>query len=193
VVLDQTALAYTGKTKLPKGKKANLSALVTNPDDAGTPPVADVPVTFLMEGAGGTLTRTAITSPDGIASVNPIMTLPAGDYQLTVSTARLGKHAPATVTVPVRVPTATQRIKDLEQAVEGADLPHGVEHSLLKKLERARERLQDGKTGGACNALRAFVNQVRALRGEEIPVVAAQRFIAEAKSIRRQLDCPHDD
>jgi M6 family metalloprotease-like protein len=189
VVLDRTEIVYTGATNLPIGEPAGFSALVTNPDDEGAPPVEGAEVTFQMTGDGGTQTATATTGPEGIASADPIVTVPPGNYQLTVSTARLGKHAPASITVPVRVPTAAERIEDLLEDVIDAGLPRGTEQSLSVKLERAHAKLAAGNTTPACNTLRAFINEVRALRGHKIPSATADQFIADAESIRRQLNC----
>jgi M6 family metalloprotease-like protein len=189
VVLDRTEIAYTGATNLPTGEPAGLSALVTNPDDAGAPPVAGADVTFQLAGDGGTQTATSTTGANGVASADPIVTVPPGDYELTVSTARLGKHAPASITVAVRVPTAAERVEDLLEDVMEADLPNGIEQSLSVKLERAHAKLEAGKTAPACNTLRAFINQVTALRGHKIPAATANRFIDDAESIRRQLGC----
>jgi phosphatidate phosphatase APP1 len=163
---------------------------VTNPDDEGSPPVAGVKVTFQIAGAGGAQTAVATTGSHGRASADPVVTLPPGDYNVTISTARLGKHAATSITVPVRVPTAAERIKDLDKRVKNAGLPAGTEHSLRQKLEHAHERLTQGKVVAACNSLAAFMNQVRALRGQKIPASKARQFIADARSIRHQLHCP---
>jgi M6 family metalloprotease-like protein len=191
VVLDRTEIAYTGETTLPTGEPADFSALVTNPDDAGAPPVEGAIVTFQLAGDGGTQTTAATTGADGVASADPIVTVPPGDYELTVSTARLGKHAPASITVPVRVPTAAERVEDLLEDVNDAGLPNGTEQSLSVKLERAHAKLEAGNTTAACNTLKAFINEVRALRGHKIPAATADQFIADAESIRHQLGCPN--
>lgn len=189
VVLDRTEIAYTGESTLPTGEPAGFSAVVTNPDDDGAPPVEGAEVTFELAGAGGTQTATATTGSDGVASASPMLTLPPGDYELTVSTERLGKHAPASITVDVRVPTAAERVEALDEDVSDAGLPSGTEQSLHAKLEGAHAQLEDGNDAAGCNALRAFINEVRALREDKIPAATADELIADAESIRRQIGC----
>ena len=189
VVLDRTVISYTGPVKAPTGEPVALSALVTNADDAGTPPVEGVEVTFEVSGEGGTQTATATTGADGVASVSPILNLPPGDYVLRASTERNGKHAPAAVAVPVRVPTATERIQDLREEVGDGGLATGSERSLVAKLDAALAALEADRGNVACNTLRAFVNEAQAQAGGRVPTATADSLIAEAEGIRRQLGC----
>ena len=189
VVLDRTDISYTGPVKAPTGEPVALSALVTNPDDTGTPPVEGIEVTFELSGAGGEQTATATSGADGVAAVSPVLALPPGDYQLTASTERSGKHAPAATSVAIRVPTAAERIEDLGAEVAGAGLQGGIERSLAAKLDRAVAALERERTNVACNTLGAFVNEVQAVRAGHVPVDVAGALIAEAEGIRRQLDC----
>jgi M6 family metalloprotease-like protein len=101
VVLDQTQISYTGATSKPTAEPAGFAALVSDPDDAGSPPVPSVPVTFNL--GGGALIVTASTTLSGIATASPILTLLPGTYTLVVSTPRVGKHAPATISLPYTV------------------------------------------------------------------------------------------
>ena len=68
-------------------------------------------------------------------------------------------------------------------------LPHGIETSLLSKLEAAEAALAAGDSGTACASLGAFVNEVRAQSGKKIPVADAQAAIAAAERIRQMLGC----
>jgi M6 family metalloprotease-like protein len=97
VVLDRTLITYTGATSKPTGEPAGLAALVTDPDDAGSPPVPSAPVTFDL--GGGTLSAVAATNLSGIAAASPTLTLLPGTYTLVVSTPRVGKHAPASISL----------------------------------------------------------------------------------------------
>jgi hypothetical protein len=74
--------------------------LVTNPDDAGSPPVEGASVDFELTGPGGSLSASAVTGDDGVAAADPDLTVPPGTYSLTVSMDRFGKHAPVSVTLP---------------------------------------------------------------------------------------------
>lgn len=188
VVLDDTEITYTGQTYGPIGEPAGFRAQVTNPDD-GDAPVDGVEVTFQLSGLGGTQTATATTGADGVASADPLVDLPPGDYHLTASTPRFGKHAPAGTSTAYRVPTAAERVQDLRDEVAGADLPRGTQQRLTATLDTTLEHLEAERTHGACNTLQAFVNQVRAQRGKEIPLGTADALSGDAEGIRAQLDC----
>ncbi|HEX9891706.1 MAG TPA: hypothetical protein VGB28_06545 [Actinomycetota bacterium] len=140
VVLDETDLTYTGQPSAPTGEGAGFTAQVTNPDDAGTPPVEGATVMFELDGPGGSLSASGVSGADGVASADPSLSVPPGAYELTVSMDRFGKHAPASVTVPYMVerrpsalawagdtvgqysdPTTASAI--LTDAINGAPLP----------------------------------------------------------------------
>ncbi len=121
--------------------------------------------------------------------MSPVLALPPGDYELTASTDRHGKHAPTSTTVAVRVPTAAERVEDLGEEVGGASLGQGTEQSLIAKLDASLRALEGERTDVACNTLLAFVNEVRALGDRQIGSATAEALITEAESIRRQLDC----
>ena len=98
IVLDDTLISYVGSVSRPTGEAAGFHAYVSNPDDAGTPPVPGETVTFELSGPGGTQTAMAVSDATGLAAVSPPLTLTPGTYTLTVSVPRLGKHAPASIT-----------------------------------------------------------------------------------------------
>ncbi|MFH1725379.1 MAG: fibrobacter succinogenes major paralogous domain-containing protein [Elusimicrobiota bacterium] len=59
-------------------------------------------------------------------------------------------------------------IGHLKSVVEGLGLPHGIETSLLAKLESAQTSLDRGRDNAAANQLDAFINQVDAQSGKKI-------------------------
>lgn len=146
-------------------------------------------VTFTLTGAGGTQQATTTTDGDGVASADPIVDLPPGDYQLEAVTPRFGKHAPAATTVDYRVPTAAERIQDLRDDVTSAGLPGGIERSLTKKLDNALARLDAERFDAACNTLQAFVNETAAQRGKHVAAPTADQLIHDAEGIRAQIGC----
>ncbi|MFN2594728.1 MAG: hypothetical protein ABR579_07565 [Actinomycetota bacterium] len=103
VVLDRTNLDYTGDDSVPYGEPAAFAATVTDPDDPGTPPVANIPVTFSLSNGTDTQSTTANSGSDGVASANPTLTVPPGNYTLTVSSPRVGKHDAKSITLPYTV------------------------------------------------------------------------------------------
>lgn len=105
------------------------------------------------------------------------------------SSAPLGKHAPASTTVAVRVPTPAERVQDLRDEVVGRSLGQGTERSLVAKLDSALRAREGERSNVACKTLEAFSNEVGALGNRVIPAGTADALIAAAQSIRRQLGC----
>lgn len=103
VVLDRTGIAYTGAGAARPGAPAAFRAVVVNLNDPGTPPIPGDTVTFELIGLQRRQIATAVTDSQGVAAASPRLTVPAGRYLLTISVARLGKHAPASVSVPYTV------------------------------------------------------------------------------------------
>lgn len=72
--------------------------------------------------------------------------------------------------------------------VNSIDLPVGLLNSLILKLEKAQEALDDGKVNVAINKLNAFINQVTALMNAGlIPQALGQLLIDVAQGIIDQL------
>lgn len=189
VVLDPTRIEYVGETRGRIGEPAGFEALVTNPGDDGAPTIAGIEVVFELSGPGGTLRANATTNADGVADADPLIELPPGDYALTVSSERHGKHGPASITAGYHVLTAAERVAELQEEVDAAGLADGTERSLTAELDGTLAALERSNTASACGALRAFINEVRALEGKHLAPAVAAALTAEAKGIRAQLGC----
>ena len=72
---------------------------------------------------------------------------------------------------------------DLIAQVESLGLPKGIENSLIAKLENVAKKLEDQNIGAAINMLQAFINEVEAQHGKEIPQADADDLIAAAEEI----------
>lgn len=103
VVLDPTQITYTGATSAPTGQPAGFSAQVSNPGDDGNPPIAGDTVTFSLSGPGGSQQVSEVTDANGVAVANPVLTVPSGNYTLTYSVPRFGKHEQRSRTRPYEV------------------------------------------------------------------------------------------
>jgi hypothetical protein len=71
--------------------------------------------------------------------------------------------------------------------------PHGIENSLIVKLQNARNDLQAGDPAAACRMLDAFVNEVRAQAGKHIAGGAggqADQLISAADQLKAAHGCP---
>lgn len=103
-----STIKYTGASVLPVDEPLSLRAKVTDPEETlyGLPaPIEDAIVTFEIEAPGGTLTFTATTSINGVATVtpSPVPDLLSGTYGLTVSVPRTGIHEPASTSGQIEV------------------------------------------------------------------------------------------
>lgn len=76
-----------------------------------------------------------------------------------------------------------QLLAELYEDVVELELPHGIQRSLLAKLEAASERLAEGNFGAASNNLEAFIHHVEAQRGKKIPGEAADQLIIDAQVV----------
>ena len=128
VVLHQTSITYTGLTSVPFGEPAGFRAQVT---DVTKPSeiVMGATVTFTLSDGINTQTATAITDSTGLAAANPSLTVPPGNYTLTVSMPRYGKHAAASTTVAYTVerrPTLIVYNGDLSAAYSDPATVSGV-------------------------------------------------------------------
>jgi hypothetical protein len=75
------------------------------------------------------------------------------------------------------------KIEDLINEITDMDLPHGIENSLLVKLENALKSLEKGNDNAAVNQLLAFINEVEAKRGNELTEEQADSLITIAQVI----------
>jgi hypothetical protein len=80
-------------------------------------------------------------------------------------------------------------IAHLIDEVKEGGLPHGIEHSLLAKLEGAQRKLDAGHIQGACGSLGAYINEVRAQTGKKLETAYAEELIPDATAIRESLGC----
>ncbi len=107
--------------------------------------------------------------------------------QIVVAATRAGAGSSALLLTPTLSPT--KAIEFLITAVEGFDLPGGIETSFTKKLEHALAALEAGDTATACSDLQDFINHANAQSGKKLTVEQAGQIIAEAEAIRAALGC----
>jgi hypothetical protein len=82
-----------------------------------------------------------------------------------------------------------EHIGDLADLVETLELHHGIENSLLAKLQTALDAVNAGDVATACAALNDFINAVSAQAGKMITDEQASRLIEAATGIRAMLGC----
>jgi hypothetical protein len=104
------------------------------------------------------------------------------------TTAQDIERIPVSVTLePLTTPA--QKISDLQATVSGLGLPKGLTTALNSTLQDALDALAVDDTAGACDALRAFLNQVKAQTGKKLTSAQAQQLTDAANDIRTQLGC----
>ena len=96
-----------------------------------------------------------------------------------------GVAVDASITAPPPPPT----IADLIAEVSGAELPHGIERSLLAKLEGAQRKVDADDLNGACGSLGAYINEVRAQSGKKLEAAYAEDLVLDAIGVRDALGC----
>lgn len=130
----------------PTGSLTTFDVRLTSATDFPQP-LAGVPVTFTLSGAGGTLTAQATTNAAGFASASLLLALPPGSYGLTIESERAGAFAPSATTVLYEVLSLAGAVEsagdDLESLIAAA--PNAGARSALQAA------LDDlvGKNGGA--------------------------------------------
>ncbi len=77
----------------------------------------------------------------------------------------------------------------LKDLVQSFNFPHGIENSLIAKLQNAIASANAGDFASACNQLQAFVNQVIAQSGNQIPVQQANQLLTVANQLRASFGC----
>lgn len=79
-------------------------------------------------------------------------------------------------------------IAALDDLAASFNLPHGIESSLLSKLEATLTSLEKGNAKAAINKLNAFINEVEAQRGKKITEREADQLIDGANWIIESID-----
>jgi hypothetical protein len=80
-------------------------------------------------------------------------------------------------------------ISNLLDLVHSFNLHQGIENSLMVKLEHAEDSINAGDVRGACNKLKAFINEVNAQTGKKLTLDQANQLIADAIQIKAALGC----
>jgi hypothetical protein len=101
------------------------------------------------------------------------------------ATDEAGNSSNGSFTITVR--GAAAQLQDLQATVTSLAASPGS--SLADKVADIQRAVASGDQAGACEALRAFINQVDAQTGKKITAAAAARLIASARNIQAVLAC----
>ncbi len=98
------------------------------------------------------------------------------------------QNAPADPTVVV-TDSYSFGVSTLASKVQGMNLVHGLESSLIEKLGAAQSSLGAGNLTAACNQLGALINELSAQSGKQLTADQAGQLIGYAQEIRNALGC----
>jgi hypothetical protein len=150
VVLTPTKFGLASLDVLaPTGVATTFEVRLTSATDVPQP-LAGVPVTFTLSGAGGTITAHATTNAAGFATATSLLTLPSGGYSLTIESERSGAFAPSSTTVPYEVLSLEGAIEsaldDVDALIAGA-----TSAGVRSALQAARDNLVGNNGGTSTN------------------------------------------
>jgi len=174
---DSPSCSFTVTVKDVEGPKISCPAPITT--DATGP--LGVTVTFASV-ALDNCSATVSSAPES-GSVFAIGTTPV------TSTAQDPSGNQSSCSFTVHVKGAAEQLNDLITAVTNLSMKEGTRISLLAKLQAALAKVQASDTVAACGTVAAFINDVKAHRGNDISLVDADALIAKATQIRTVLGC----
>ena len=127
----------------------------------------------------------AATTPatDGL----PVDTSTPGSQPFTVTAEDQAGNI-AGVTNNYVVLTAAQAVANLIDTIQGLGLHHGIENSLIAKLNAASKSLEKGKDGTAVHQLNSLINEIEALRDKKIDGAIADALITQVLAIMEAID-----
>jgi hypothetical protein len=80
-------------------------------------------------------------------------------------------------------------IAPLVADVQRLGLPHGIERSLLAKLDAAERAVDAADREAGCDSLNAYLHEVEAQSGHKLDAAPAAGLIADVTAIRQSLGC----
>ena len=86
---------------------------------------------------------------------------------------------------PMDVCSQIEAVMDI---IYSLDLPNGLENSLISKLNNAMNSFENGNMNAATGKLNAFINQVNAQSGDNIPVEVANGLVNSIQAIITLID-----
>ncbi len=160
-----------------------------------TPPDLTLPsdITINATSPAGAQVLYVATAVDLVDGVVPVTCFPPSGTifpigSTTVNCSASDSHGnTATGSFNVHVKGAGEQVSDLLRLVEGGNLGTGT--SLSDKLQAVLAYIATGDKADACGTLAAFIHQVQAQSGSQIPAGTADQLIAAAQRIRAVLGC----
>lgn len=161
------------------------------------PPFLSVPggITEQADDSSGAIVNYFVSAFDQVDGPRPVSCTPASGSLFPVGTTSVqcsasdtrGNAASRSFTVTVTPPpTPAEMTSRLLEKVIGIGFEQAV--GLLQSVI-ARDPARDGGDPAACGKLAAFINQLEAQSGKQVPAAIAPFGIAEANRIRKAIGC----
>lgn len=143
--------------------------------------------------SGATLSYTLPTVQDAVPTTATPTCAPPSGTVFPIGTTKVScsvtdpddAGGPATATFTITVNSAGVQLDALYHNVQGV----GPGTSLSDKVQQARSYLAAGDTVDTCSTLVAFIHEVQAQSGKNIPTDLSNRLVAEAGQIQTVLAC----
>jgi len=141
----------------------------------------DISSPFVVDTNAKTITGTLLKG-----EILPIL---SGQYALGVDIAGCLGGGGGGIVIPVLVVSASAELDliELGDLVESLNLDHGIENSLLAKVNAAADSFEAGDIDDAIGSLNAFINQVNAQSGKKIDPADAADLIAAALDLIAEI------
>jgi Ca2+-binding RTX toxin-like protein len=147
-----------GPSEAPAGSTVFASAVATDPGSLDAP-------SFVWDLGDGSSPQTGNVPDNGLITVDYLYAN-AGTYEVTLTvTDKDGQPTSASfsVTILSAVQQIDKLVDDVQDYVNSGVLNSGEGNSLIRKLEGAQAKLDQGDTNAGVNQLRAFINEIKAL------------------------------
>lgn len=190
--LDSTAASVTAEIRTANADGSPTTSVlgsatitVPNPDAGILPDSATFPAGPLL--TAGTTYTLVLTSEDNVSWVFSDAGRPSWWFGISCDQCSSQWHSACCAqafTLSV-TDSAAALLSDLYDAVHGI----GPGSSLADKVAAIQSSVATADTADACDGLRAFVSEVRAQAGKNVPSATAFSLIADAQQIQTTLGC----
>lgn len=162
-----------------------------------TPPTLSLPEELVVDATGpeGAVVHYDVTAEDDTDPNPSLYCEPPSGSVFPIGTSEVvctavdasGNDAGGDFRVTVR--GAEGQIDNLEQLIEKFDLHHGIENSLLKKLQNGERQLAGENSNAACGMLGALIDHAYSQVGKSLTYDQAKEIIEAATRIRTVIGC----
>lgn len=174
------------------GVTQHVDNIAVVPVDHTAPTISvPAPISANATSAAGSIVTYTVSANDPDDAVASLSCAPASGSTFPIGTTTVNCSASdthgntSTASFTIHVKSAAEQLADLRTAVTGV----GPGTSLADKATQAQAALATNDLTDTCSILTAFIAQVKALSGKNIPEGTATALIADVSRIRAVLGC----